>query len=42
MNVVFRIAEHITVMLNGAVIAIDTPAGTRSNAQVRAAYLGEH
>ncbi|SFB84405.1 amino acid/amide ABC transporter ATP-binding protein 1, HAAT family [Polaromonas sp. OV174] len=42
MDAVFRIAERITVMVNGAVIASDAPAGIRSNPQVRLAYLGEH
>ncbi|ABM38252.1 ABC transporter ATP-binding protein [Polaromonas naphthalenivorans] len=42
MDAVFRIAERITVMVNGAVIASDTPAGIRSNPQVQAAYLGDH
>jgi len=30
------------VMVNGAVIATDTPAKVRTNPQVRIAYLGEH
>ena len=42
MDAVFRIADRITVMVNGAVIASDTPAAIRSNPQVRAAYLGDH
>lgn len=42
MDAVFRIAERITVMVNGSVIASDTPAGIRGNRQVQAAYLGEH
>jgi len=41
MDAVFRIADRITVMVNGAVIASDTPAQVRSNADVQAAYLGE-
>ncbi len=40
MDAVFRIAERITVMVNGAVIASDTPAAVRANAAVQAAYLG--
>ncbi|MEP7063588.1 MAG: ABC transporter ATP-binding protein [Betaproteobacteria bacterium] len=40
MDAVFRIADRITVMVNGAVIASDTPAGVRANATVQAAYLG--
>jgi branched-chain amino acid transport system ATP-binding protein len=42
MDAVFRIADRITVMVNGAVIASDTPASVRANEQVQAAYLGEH
>ena len=40
MDAVFRIADRITVMVNGAVIACDTPQAVRSNAAVQAAYLG--
>jgi branched-chain amino acid transport system ATP-binding protein len=42
MDAVFRIADRVTVMVNGTVIACDTPAGVRSNPEVRIAYLGEH
>ena len=41
MDAVFRIAERITVMVNGTVIATGDPAAIRSNADVRTAYLGE-
>jgi len=41
MEAVFRIADRITVMVNGAVIASGTPEHVRENADVRAAYLGE-
>jgi branched-chain amino acid transport system ATP-binding protein len=41
MDAVFRVADRITVMVNGAVIASDTPAAVRSDPQVQAAYLGE-
>jgi len=40
MDAVFRIADRITVMVNGTVIASDTPAAVRSNPQVQSAYLG--
>ena len=40
MDAVFRIADRITVMVNGAVIASDAPAAVRANAAVQAAYLG--
>jgi branched-chain amino acid transport system ATP-binding protein len=42
MDAVFRIADRVTVMVNGSVIASDTPTAIRSNAQVQIAYLGEH
>jgi len=40
MDAVFRIADRITVMVNGAVIASDTPEAVRANPEVQAAYLG--
>ena len=42
MDAVFRIADRITVMVNGAVIASGTPDEVRCNADVQAAYLGGH
>jgi len=42
MDAVFRIADRITVMVNGAVIASGTPQAVRANAGVQAAYLGGH
>jgi branched-chain amino acid transport system ATP-binding protein len=41
MDAIFRIADCITVMVNGCVIATDTPQAVRSNPLVQAAYLGE-
>ena len=41
MDAVFRIADRITVMVNGEVIASDLPERIRSNRQVQIAYLGE-
>ncbi|MEJ8847960.1 ABC transporter ATP-binding protein [Variovorax rhizosphaerae] len=41
MDAVFRIADRITVMVNGAVIATGDPDAIRNNAEVRTAYLGE-
>jgi len=41
MDAVFRVADRITVMVNGAVIASGTPAAVRENRDVQAAYLGE-
>jgi len=42
MDAVFRIADYITVMVNGAVIACGTPDFVRNSPEVRMAYLGEH
>ncbi|MBL8306085.1 MAG: ABC transporter ATP-binding protein [Rubrivivax sp.] len=42
MDAVFRIADRITVMVNGAVIASGTPDEVRSNSDVQVAYLGGH
>ncbi len=41
MDAVFRIADHITVMVDGAVIASDTPEHIRANPEVQSAYLGD-
>ena len=41
MDAVFRIADRITVMVNGAVVATGTPAQIRVDPVVRTAYLGE-
>ncbi len=42
MDAVFRVADRITVMVNGSVIASGTPEFVRNSAEVRTAYLGEH
>ena len=42
MDAVFRVADCITVMVNGAVIASGTPDFVRNSAEVRTAYLGGH
>jgi len=42
MDAVFRIADRVTVMVNGSVIASDTPAAIRTDPQVLTAYLGDH
>ena len=42
MDAVFRVADRITVMVNGSVIATGTPAEVRGSAEVQAAYLGGH
>jgi len=41
MDAVFRIAERITVMVNGRLLASGTPAEVRANPEVQTAYLGE-
>ena len=41
MDAVFALADHLTVMVNGQVIASGTPAAIRADASVQAAYLGE-
>ena len=40
MDAVFRIADRITVMVNGSVLASGTPEAVRNNIDVQAAYLG--
>ena len=42
MDAVFAVADRITVMVNGAVIATGTPGEVRTNRDVQAAYLGGH
>jgi branched-chain amino acid transport system ATP-binding protein len=42
MDAVFSIADRITVMVNGSVIACDAPEAVRSSPAVQAAYLGGH
>ena len=41
MEAVFQLADRITVLVNGAVIATGTPDAIRNNPQVVAAYLGD-
>ena len=41
MDAVFTLADRLTVMVNGQVIASGTPAAVRADAVVQAAYLGE-
>ncbi len=40
MSVVFGLADKIAVLVYGEMIAFDTPANIRANADVQAAYLG--
>jgi branched-chain amino acid transport system ATP-binding protein len=41
MDAVFALADHLTVMVNGQVIASGSPAEVRADRGVQAAYLGE-
>lgn len=41
MDAVFALADRLTVMVNGEVIAHGTPAEVRADEGVQAAYLGE-
>ncbi len=41
MDAVFALADRITVLVYGRVIAVGAPADIRTNADVRRAYLGE-
>lgn len=41
MDAVFTLADRLTVMVNGCVMASGTPAEIRADAGVQAAYLGE-
>jgi branched-chain amino acid transport system ATP-binding protein len=41
MDAVFRLADRVSVLVYGKIIATGTPADVRANPEVRAAYLGE-
>jgi branched-chain amino acid transport system ATP-binding protein len=41
MDAVFRLADRISVLVYGRVIATDTPERIKRNEEVRRAYLGE-
>jgi len=40
MGVVFDLADRISVLVRGAILATDTPANIRANEAVQSAYLG--
>jgi ABC-type branched-subunit amino acid transport system ATPase component len=42
MDVVFRFAERITVMVGGRIFAEGTPKEIAANPEIRAVYLGQH
>jgi branched-chain amino acid transport system ATP-binding protein len=42
MDFVFKVADVMTVLVEGAVLASGTPSAVRNNAAVQAAYLGGH
>ena len=41
MDAVFRLADRISVLVNGRLIATDAPERIKANAEVRKAYLGD-
>ena len=41
MDAVFRLADRVSVLVNGRLIACDTPEAVRRDPEVRRAYLGE-
>jgi branched-chain amino acid transport system ATP-binding protein len=42
MDFVFRVADRMTVLVEGAVLASGPPSEVRANAAVQTAYLGGH
>jgi branched-chain amino acid transport system ATP-binding protein len=41
MDAVFRLADRISVLVSGRILATGSPADIRANPDVRRAYLGE-
>ncbi len=41
MEAVFELADRLTVLVRGEVVAVGTPAEIRADGRVREAYLGE-
>jgi branched-chain amino acid transport system ATP-binding protein len=42
MDFVFKVADRLTVLVEGAIIASGSPAEVRANRAVQVAYLGGH
>ena len=42
MAAVFRLADRISVLVNGELVCTDTPEEVKNDAGVRRAYLGDH
>jgi branched-chain amino acid transport system ATP-binding protein len=42
MAAVFRLADRVSVLVNGRLIATGLPEDVRANPEVRRAYLGDH
>jgi branched-chain amino acid transport system ATP-binding protein len=42
MDAVFALADRVSVLVYGRIIASDTPAAIRANDAVQQAYLGTH
>jgi branched-chain amino acid transport system ATP-binding protein len=42
MDAVFRLADRISVLVNGRMICTGTPDEVRNDPGVRRAYLGDH
>jgi branched-chain amino acid transport system ATP-binding protein len=42
MAAVFRLADRISVLVNGQLICTGEPEAVRANQEVRRAYLGDH
>ena len=41
MEAVFKLADRVSVLVYGKIIATGTPQEVRENAEARAAYLGQ-
>jgi branched-chain amino acid transport system ATP-binding protein len=41
MDAVFRLADRISVLVGGRIVATDVPQKIRANEEVRKAYLGD-